>query len=68
MGSRNNIDIYNPSTATMKTIGQSIVYNNSANNRISFIKEIEEDKIFVDGIQGFYLIDRTENVNNPLSG
>jgi signal transduction histidine kinase len=62
MGSRNNIDIYNPSTATMKTIGQSIVYNNSANNRISFIKEIEEDKIFVDGIQGFYLIDRTENV------
>jgi len=62
MGSRNNIDIYNPSTGTIKTIGQSIVYNNSANNRISFIKEIEEDKVFVDGIHGFYLIDRTENV------
>jgi signal transduction histidine kinase/ligand-binding sensor domain-containing protein len=62
MGSRNNIDIYNPSTGTIKTIGQSIVYNNSANNRISFIKEIEEDKIFVDGVHGFYLIDRTKNV------
>jgi len=62
MGSRNNIDIYNPSAGTIKTIGQSIVYNNSANNRISFIKEIEDDKIFVDGVHGFYLIDRTENV------
>ncbi len=62
MGSRNNIDIFSPSTGTIRSIGQSIVYNNSANNRISFIREIEKDKIFVDGVHGFYLIDRNENV------
>ncbi len=62
MGSRNNIDIFNSSTGTIKTIGQSIIYDNSANNRISFIRELEKDKIFVDGIKGFYLIDRSENI------
>ena len=61
MGSRNNIDIYNPSTGSIKTINHSFIINNATNNRISFIKEIEEDKILVDGIHGFNLIDRTEN-------
>ncbi len=62
MGSRSNIDIYNPSKGIIKTIDHALIKNNSVNNRISFIREIEKDKIFVDGIQGFNLIDLSENI------
>ena len=60
MGSRSNIDIYEPSKGVIRTIDESIFGNPSGNNIIAFIKELEKDKIFLDGINGFIIIDRAK--------
>ncbi|MCB2219041.1 MAG: hypothetical protein KQI35_01510 [Bacteroidetes bacterium] len=61
IGSLNGVDIYSPSKGTIKTIDHSTLKNPGI-SRIPFIKEFETDKVFVDGINGFNIIDRSEKI------
>jgi len=61
LGSRIGLNIYSPSRGTIKAIDHSTL-KNPGRSVISFIKEFEKDKIFVDGIQGFNIIDLSEKV------
>jgi len=62
LGTQDGINIYSPSTKTLKAIDDATLQNPNSRN-IFFIKEFEKDKIFVDGDQqGFLIINRKEKV------
>jgi len=60
LGTPRGLNIYNPSRGTIKAIDNATLKNPSNSPNIAFIKEFEKDKIFVDGIWGFNIIDRVE--------
>jgi signal transduction histidine kinase/ligand-binding sensor domain-containing protein len=60
LGTQDGINIYSPSTKTLKAIDDATLQNPDSRN-IFFIKEFEKDNEFVDGDQqGFYIINRDE--------
>jgi len=61
LGSRFGLNIYTPSKGTIKAIDNSTL-KNPVGTVISFIREFERGKIFMDGIQGFNIIDRSEKI------
>lgn len=62
LGTQDGINIYSPSTKTLKAIYDSTLQNPNSRN-IFFIKEFEKDNLFVDGDrQGFFIINRGEKV------
>ena len=62
LGTPDGINIYSPSTKTLKAIDDATLQNPNSRN-IFFIKEFEKDNLFVDGDQqGFFIINRDEKV------
>jgi signal transduction histidine kinase/streptogramin lyase len=62
LGTQDGINIYSPSTKTLKAIDDATLQNPDSRN-IFFIKEFEKDNVFVDGDQqGFLIINREEKV------
>ncbi|WP_075352507.1 sensor histidine kinase [Algoriphagus marinus] len=62
LGTQDGINIYSPSTKTLKAIDDATLQNPNSRN-IFFIKEFEKDNVFVDGDQqGFLIINREEKV------
>lgn len=62
LGTQDGINIYSPSTKTIKAIDDATLQNPNSRN-IFFIKEFEKDNVFVDGDQqGFLIINREEKV------
>ncbi|MCZ4410067.1 ATP-binding protein [Cryomorphaceae bacterium 1068] len=62
LGTQDGINIYSPSTKTLKAIDDATLQNPNSRN-IFFIKEFEKDNLFVDGDQqGFLIINRKEKV------
>jgi signal transduction histidine kinase len=62
LGTQDGINIYSPSTKTIKAIDDATLQNPDSRN-IFFIREFEKDNLFVDGDQqGFLIINREEKV------
>ncbi|TPV32759.1 GHKL domain-containing protein [Paucihalobacter ruber] len=61
LGTPKGINIYSPSTKTLKAIDEAILQIPNSNN-IFFIKELEKDNFFVDGTPGFLIINRAEKL------
>jgi signal transduction histidine kinase/ligand-binding sensor domain-containing protein len=62
LGTPDGINIYSPSTKTLKAIDDATLQNPNSRN-IFFIREFEKDNLFVDGDQqGFLIINREEKV------
>jgi signal transduction histidine kinase/ligand-binding sensor domain-containing protein len=66
LGTRRGINIYSPSTRTLKAIDHATLQTPNSNNNIFinifFIREFEKDNFFVDGAQGFLIINRAEKL------
>jgi signal transduction histidine kinase/ligand-binding sensor domain-containing protein len=61
LGTPKGINIYSPSTKTLKAIDDATLQIPNSNN-IWFIKELEKDNFFVAGTQSFIIINRAEKL------
>ena len=61
LGTPKGINIYSPTTKTLKAIDEATLQIPNSNN-IFFIREFEKDNFFVDGDPGFLIINRAEKL------